>query len=303
MSATKKDIQEIKLPEPVARRHIEEAQWRTLVNNLYPGADVNSVLMVWDYCAARKLDPLKKPCHIVPMEVKDAKTGKKEWRDVILPGVYELRTTAMRTGLYMGHSKPEYGENEEYLGVMAPKWCQITIKRWNEKAQMVGEFPVMVNFSEVVATTWDSINQCRKVNARWTKAPMQMLTKCTEAAGLREAFPDELGGVETEEEMRGQQMIDITPTAPAGRLHEALQAHKEKIEQIKTHIGFGEYKEAYEIWHSISDEDRQDLWVAPTKFEDAPFTTDERAIINSDEFKNAGRIPDLGININEDVPQ
>jgi hypothetical protein len=47
---------------------------------LFPGANPNSVLLVWDYCLARKLDPLKKPCHIVPMEVKDAKTGTYEWR-------------------------------------------------------------------------------------------------------------------------------------------------------------------------------------------------------------------------------
>jgi len=297
---------EVELPEPVARRGISEAQWRTLANNLYPGAESNSILMVWDYCAARKLDPLKKPCHIVPMEVTDAKTGKKEWRDVILPGVYELRTTAMRTGLYMGHSKPEYGPITEYLGVKAPEWCQVTIYRWNEIANMRGEFPVMVNFTEVVATTWDKVNQCKKVNARWTKAPMQMLTKCTEAAALREAFPDELGGVQTEEEMSGQQMIDITPTAPAGKLAVALEKHRETIEKIKGHLAFEEYKEAYDLWHSIPQEDQQDLWVAPTKYEEAPFTTDERTTIQSDKFNLIGRTPDLGIggiNVNEDVPQ
>ena len=49
-----------KLPEPVARRGISEAQWRTLCTSLYPGAKPESVLMVIDYCAARKLDPLKR---------------------------------------------------------------------------------------------------------------------------------------------------------------------------------------------------------------------------------------------------
>src|SRR4030067_967912 len=96
-------LDEKQLPQPVARRGISEVQWRTLVNNLYPGADVNGVLRVWDYCASRKLDPLKKPCHIVPMQVKDAKTGRYNWRDVVLPGIYEMRTTATRTGLYLGH--------------------------------------------------------------------------------------------------------------------------------------------------------------------------------------------------------
>src|SRR3989304_9448197 len=93
------------LPERGARRGVTEAQWRTLCHSLYPGADPQSVLMVIDYCAARKLDPLKKPCHIVPMEVKDATTGQYVWRDVVMPGIYEDRTTAPRPGEYPGQSE------------------------------------------------------------------------------------------------------------------------------------------------------------------------------------------------------
>src|SRR6266542_2496358 len=80
------------LPEPVVRRGITEAKWRMLFN-LYPGARADSALMVWDYCQARKLDPMKKPCHIVPMDVKDAQ-GNWTKRDVVMPGIYEYRITA-----------------------------------------------------------------------------------------------------------------------------------------------------------------------------------------------------------------
>lgn len=190
------------LPEPVARRGISEAQWRTLMNSLFPGAKGESVLLVWDYCQARHLDPLKKPCHIVPMEVKVG--DKYEWRDVVMPGIYEHRTTAQRTGQYLGHSKAEYGPLIDVAGVSAPEWCEITAYRWNSAAQMRAEFPVKVLFREVVATKRDG-----KANARWFRAPVQMLTKCTEAAGLREAFPDEIGGEQTAEEMDGQRAIDL----------------------------------------------------------------------------------------------
>lgn len=199
----------VKLPEPVARRGITEAQWRTLANNLYPGAASESVIMVWDYCVARKLDPLKKPCHIVPMEVKDVKTKEYYWRDVVMPGIYEYRTTATRTGLYLGHSIPEYGPMVNYLGVEAPKYCAITVYRWNSEAKMRAEYPVVILFNEVVATKRDKKTSGIVVNARWTKAPQQMLTKCTEAAALREAFPDELGGTHTVEEMEGQVLEEI----------------------------------------------------------------------------------------------
>lgn len=203
-------VQAIQLPEPVERRGISEAQWRTLANNLFPGADVNSVLMVWDYCIARKLDPLKKPCHIVPMQVKDAKSGNYSWRDVVMPGIYEYRTTANRTGEYLGHSKPIYGPVSDFMGVMAPEWCELTVFRWNKAAEQRCEFPVTVYFSECVATYFDKESRSNKVNSRWTKAPRQMLTKCTESAGLREAFPDELGGTHTSEEMEGQ-VLDEKP--------------------------------------------------------------------------------------------
>lgn len=184
------------LPPAVARRNITEGQWRTLMNNLYPGASGESVLMVWDYCAARKLDPLKKPCHIVPMKVKQG--SEYVWRDVVLPGIYEYRTTAHRTGQYLGHSTPVYGEEFDCGGVTAPSYCEMTIYRWNPVAGIRAEYPVKCLFSEYVAL------KDGKPNQRWAKAGFQMITKCTEAAGLREAFPDELGGVPTMEEMEGQ---------------------------------------------------------------------------------------------------
>jgi phage recombination protein Bet len=189
------------LPPAVVRRGISDAQWRTLCRSLYPGADPQSVLMVWDYCLARKLDPLKKPCHIVPMEVKKA-DGSYEWRDVVMAGIYEYRTTAQRTGQYLGHTKPEYGPEATVFGVAAPQWCDLTVYRWNADADKQAEFPVRCFFKEVVAL------KNGKANTRWSRAPIQMLTKCAEAAALREAFPDELGGTMTEEEMEGQRAID-----------------------------------------------------------------------------------------------
>jgi len=193
------------LPEPVMRRGLSEAQWRTLCDSLYPGASPRSVLMVIDYCAARKLDPMKKPCHIVPMEVKIG--DRYEWRDVILPGIYELRTTAQRTGEYLGHDKAVYGPLIDVKGVKAPEYCEFTVYRWNELAKTRVAFPVQTFFREVVATKRDGTP-----NARWAKAPIQMLTKTAEAAALREAFPDELGGQQVEEELSGQRNIEIGGT-------------------------------------------------------------------------------------------
>lgn len=202
----------------VLERGITGQQWRTLFDNLYPGSKPESVLMVWDYCIARKLDPLKKPCHIVPMEVRNP-NGDYIWRDVVMPGIYEYRTTATRTGLYMGHAKPEYGEAVECMGVTAPQWCDFTVYRWNDTAKARAEYPVRVYFSEVVGTRRDKKTGAYSANARWLKAPFQMLTKCAEAAALREAFPDELGGTHTDDEMHGQRIIEDTEVGTSTRIN------------------------------------------------------------------------------------
>lgn len=229
-----------KLPEPIARRGISEEQWRTLKDNLYPGATNDSCLMVWDYCKARGLDPMKKPCHIVPMEVTvkeraaDGRmTERKEWRDVVMPGIYEYRTTAHRTGLYLGHEEPVYGEFVDSLGVSeAPEWCLFVVLKWNEKAQRETKFPVCIYFDEICATKRDG-NNGYIANARWKKAPIQMLTKCAEAAALREAFPEELGGSHTDDEMEGRVIGEDSPAIVTGKTHtdiaaEALRARMGK---------------------------------------------------------------------------
>lgn len=205
------------LSTQLAERSITAAQWHTLSKSLFPGARAESVLLAVDYCRARNLDPLKKPCHIVPMEIKNPQTGQYEWRDVVLPGIYELRTTAQRTGEYLGHSRPEYGEPIEHGGVTAPEWCEMTMYRWNAQAKERAEFHVRVYFKEVCGM------KGKEANRRWKQAPIQMLTKCTEAAGLREAFPDEFGGQMTFEEMEGQrQTIDVTPQKSVTDLNAAL---------------------------------------------------------------------------------
>lgn len=261
---------EPELPVPVTRRGITESQWRTMMN-LFPGAKGESVVLAWDYCVARRLDPLKKPCHIVPMNVRDARTDKYSYRDVIMPGIYEYRTTAHRTGEYLGHSIPEYGPVEDYKGVMAPTWCSITVYRWNPLARMKAEFPVRLEFKEISVTKRDG-----NLNDRWSTAPKMQLTKCTEAAALREGFPDELGGTHTVEEMEGR-IIDSTAidvTAEPGRVDprgdvshvnwELRDKHVNAITDLMAEYGSDEPVAAAKFREYIAAErlnEFQELWI------------------------------------------
>ena len=178
----------------LTERSIDTAVWTTLQNSVFPGAKDESILLAVDYCKARKLDILKKPCHIVPMSVTDAKTGNKNWRDVIMPGIYEQRITAFRTGQMAGQDEPVFGDTVTFRGIEAPEWCRVTVYRFinNERCA----FSHTEYFSEACATTKEG-----KPNSMWSKRPRGQLAKCAEAGALRKAFPDELGGVITADEV------------------------------------------------------------------------------------------------------
>jgi phage recombination protein Bet len=89
---------------------IDVATWSALKNSIYPGAKDESVMMALDYCRARQLDPLLKPVHLVPMSVKDSRTGKSEWRDVVMPGIGLYRIQADRSGDYAGPANQSSGQ-------------------------------------------------------------------------------------------------------------------------------------------------------------------------------------------------
>ena len=201
-----------KLPVAAQERGIEQSVWSALTASLYPGAREESVILVHDYCIARKLDPLKKPCHIVAMNVKDQQTGQSAWRDVIMPGIYEHRITAMRTGEYVGMDEMAFGAEITHKGVNAPSSATCTIYRMI--AGVKAAFSHTEYFVEACATKKDGC-----INAMWTKRPIGQLSKCAEAGALRKAFPEELGGQMTVEEIQQEQ--EGTAAAPAEKVIEA----------------------------------------------------------------------------------
>lgn len=178
-----------------------------LRNSVFPGASDESIYMAAQYCAARKLDIFKKPIHIVPLSIRDSVTGKYETRDVIMPGIYELRTTAFRTGEMAGIDEPVFGEEKKIHGINAPEWCKITVYRIIAGQRYA--FTHTEFFEEAAATKNNG-----ELNSMWTKRPRGQLAKCAEAGALRKAFPDEMGGLMTSDEVSeidAPQEIDVTP--------------------------------------------------------------------------------------------
>lgn len=70
-------------------------------------------------------------------------------------------------------------------------------------------------------------------------------------------------------------------------LRAAVAKHRESIQCIKDGIAEGNLSKAAEAWYELSEDEMRALWVAPTKFKDAPFTTREREIMKTPEFRMA----------------
>lgn len=243
------------LPEIIKDRGVTQAEWSALSTSLYPGAAENSIAMVWDYCKARKLDPLKKVVHIVPMSVKVG--NDYVTRDVIMPGIAELRTTASRTGSYAGQDLPVYGEEIDFLGVKAPLKCSVTVYRIVQGVR-VG-FTHEERFSEAVGIKkgWNGAKD--SVNTMWTKRPYAQLAKCAEAGALRKAFPEELGSTYVPEEMHGQ-VVDMG---------EAEQVEEDLMPKAKTEPPVQQNEEKPEQDDFVKDYEKAEVETQPAKPEPA----------------------------------
>lgn len=208
-------------PPPGVLRHygFDGAQWRTFVEAVWPGAKtVEGVLMALDYCKARRLDPFKRPVHIVPIYDK----SKRREVESVWPGINEVRTTASRTGLLAGWDPTKFGpskkfgwtdgEGEDRAPIQRelehPEWAQVTVYRLDATGTPRAYPGPVIRWREYYATA--GFNTIAP-NAMWRRKTWFMLEKCAQAAALRAAFPEELGNDYTAEEMAGQ-IIDHVPT-------------------------------------------------------------------------------------------
>lgn len=184
-----------------------------LRSSLYPGAKDDSIKLVLSYCRAAGLDPMQKPVHLVPMNVKKAGGGRDdyEWRDVVMPGIGLYRTQAARTGELAGIDEPQFGPMISAFGVEFPDWCKVTVYR------MIGGQRVAFTACEFWTENYATARRDSDApNAMWKRRPRGQLAKCAEAQALRKAFP-ELGAQPTADEaiVEPGDVFDAATGAPA----------------------------------------------------------------------------------------
>ncbi len=128
------------------------------------------------------LDPLAKQIYFTKR--KNYKTNQDTV--TILVAIDGYRLIADRTGLYAGNDDPVFTEDDK-----GPLKATVTIYK------LVGG----VRCAFTASARWSQYYPGEKLGFMWDKMPHLMLGKCAEGLALRKAFPAELSGTYTPEEM------------------------------------------------------------------------------------------------------
>lgn len=156
---------------------------KTMIRNTYaPGASVDEFEVLWEIAKARKLNPILKQIYFVKRWTKDR--GEVWAPQVSIDG---MRAMAERTGKYDGQDEPEFVEEN---GAVIKCTVRVYRKDWGRPA--VG----VAYFREYAQKTKEG-----KPTKFWADMPHVMLAKCAESIALRKAFPEDMGGLYTAEEM------------------------------------------------------------------------------------------------------
>jgi phage recombination protein Bet len=134
----------------------------------------------------------------------------------IQTGIDGYRLVAARTGLHAGTSDPAYQVHETGY----PTEASVTVLKLLPNGQ-IGQFAASARWNEYA----------QQNSPMWRKMPFLMLGKCAEALALRKAFPGELSGIYTQEEMMQADSLDVVPLPQAGQ--QATQARQDAPEAIQ----------------------------------------------------------------------
>jgi phage recombination protein Bet len=154
-------------------------QIQLITTTIAKGATKDELALFLYRCKSLGLDPLK------PGQIYFIKYGTGPGSIVV--GIEGFRSKAAKTGKLSGINR---GVTKDEKGKLIGAWAEVHRKDWTHPAR-----------EEVPLSEYDS------GRGTWKTMPETMLKKVAEAACLRMAFADDLGGVYIEEEMEQQKPV------------------------------------------------------------------------------------------------
>jgi len=194
---TKPKTTKVAVHEPSEEVAVQRVDWTAeqvqLIKNTVAKGSTDDELKLFLYVAKKTgLDPLAKQIHFV----------KRSGQMTIQTAIDGYRAIAERTGQLAGIDDPIY-ETESEL----PSKATVTVYRI-VKGQRV---------PFTASARWDEYAPQGNQAFMWKKMPYLMLGKCAESLALRKAFPNNLSGIYTNEEMEQADhsvVIDIPKIEP-----------------------------------------------------------------------------------------
>lgn len=196
----------------VKREGFTEEQVELIKNQIAKGTSDGELQLFMMQCQKTGLDPFARQIFCIgrPAYDKETKTYKQTFTTQV--SIDGLRLIAERSGKYTGQVGPFWcGED----GI----WKEVWLDKGQPKAAKVG---VLRNdFKEPVfaVARFDAYKQTNKenvLNNMWQKMGDVMLAKCAESLALRKAFPQELSGLYTTDEMgqsdSSEEVVDVSYT-------------------------------------------------------------------------------------------
>lgn len=166
-------------------------------------------------CERRNLSPEANHIYLVPRYDK----GTTKWTPQVSIDGY--RMMAARTGQYGGSDEPVFWEGEPF-----PTRASVTVYRIVQG----------VRCPFTASAYWSEYYPGEKQGFMWRKMPHVMLAKVAESAALRKAFPEDLSGLYTTEEMEQSGSVqeasfrEVPPAHPqTGEIADAHDRHHDAV--------------------------------------------------------------------------
>ncbi len=220
-----KNSKQIILQSSQAVKPYNQEQIELIKNTVAKGATNDELKLFMVVANKTGLDPFTKQIHFVKRKVWNKQTNGYDEVGTHQVGIDGFRTIAERTGSYAGNDDPTF-DNEKM-----PKKATVTVYKIVQG----------VRCPFTATARWEQYYPGEKQGFMWNKMPHLMLGKCAEALALRKAFPNDLSGLYTHEEMQQADKgfveaaeVTKTVTAPA----EITQKVEQKpVEQKMTVLG------------------------------------------------------------------
>jgi phage recombination protein Bet len=185
-------------PEPSNDRGLDLALLRLTICPTLTDAEF---ALFAEVCRRSKLDPFRRQIYAVK---RDTKRGPVVTHQTSIDG---FRVIAERSDKYEGQAPPLWcgadgAWRDVWLEKTPPSAAKIGVYRTGFREAIVA----VARFSSYVVTGFGDM--------LWQKMPDVMIAKCAESLALRKAFPEDLSGLYTSEEMGQAGRIEVPELEP-----------------------------------------------------------------------------------------